>query len=181
MAVAEGAIHSLEAPKQFWNVLGKCSGALTDSSGVLPENDIAAGMITAAAEQLSNLISFLNYHHHQNQQRNMASNYTQPPPAYPSTNKLAAVPPEEEATQPLLHPQAGPSAGFGGYYDQPLVGDVPDDFKVNIGTIRGAHVPDTMLCSMARRSPTALWRLGMHSCARSIPSYVSIVPSRSKS
>ncbi|KIP11563.1 hypothetical protein PHLGIDRAFT_33284 [Phlebiopsis gigantea 11061_1 CR5-6] len=60
----------------------------------------------------------------------MAANYTQPPPAYGSTNKLVDVPSEEEeAQQPLLHAQAGPSAGFGGYHDQPLVGDVPDDFK----------------------------------------------------
>lgn len=60
----------------------------------------------------------------------MATNYTQPPPAYGNTPKYTDVPPEEEAQQPLLHPQAGPSAGLGGYYDQPLVGDVPDDFKV---------------------------------------------------
>ena len=59
----------------------------------------------------------------------MATNYTQPPPSYPSNNKLASVAPDEEAHQPLL-PQAGPSAGMGGYYDEPLAGDVPDDFKV---------------------------------------------------
>lgn len=36
---------------------------------------------------------------------------------------------EAELQAPLL-PRAGPSAGFGGYHDQPLAGDVPDDFKV---------------------------------------------------
>ena len=61
----------------------------------------------------------------------MANNYTQPPPSYPSNNKLSSVAPDEEAQQPLLSSHAGPSAGFGGYYDEPLAGDVPDDFKVN--------------------------------------------------
>lgn len=61
----------------------------------------------------------------------MASNYTAPPPSYPGpTNKLSSVAPDEEASQPLLPPRAGPSAGSGAFYDQPEDGDVPDDFKV---------------------------------------------------
>ena len=62
----------------------------------------------------------------------MASNYTVPPPSYTGPqNKLSSVPPEQEAAQPLLGGSAaGPSSGFGGYYDQPEAGDVPDDFKV---------------------------------------------------
>lgn len=59
----------------------------------------------------------------------MASNYTQPPPSYSGQNKMASNDEEAELQAPLL-PRAGPSAGFGGYHDQPLAGDVPDDFKV---------------------------------------------------
>lgn len=65
----------------------------------------------------------------------MATNYTQPPPSYSGpTNKPSSVPSDEEAGQPLLgSPRAGTSSGA--YYDQPLAGDVPDDFKVRF---RGA-------------------------------------------
>ncbi|EKM54192.1 uncharacterized protein PHACADRAFT_257866 [Phanerochaete carnosa HHB-10118-sp] len=59
----------------------------------------------------------------------MASNYPVPPPSYSNNKDLTSVSSDEEAQQPLLRPQAGPSAGMGGYYDQPLAGDVPDDFK----------------------------------------------------
>ncbi|KAI0339853.1 UPF0005-domain-containing protein [Trametopsis cervina] len=54
----------------------------------------------------------------------MASNYTQPPPSYTGPSNKARA--DEEAGQPLLSP-AGPSSGA--YYDQPLAGDIPDDFK----------------------------------------------------
>jgi protein lifeguard len=54
----------------------------------------------------------------------MASNYSQPPPSYTGPKNNARV--NEEDMQPLLSP-AGPSSGA--YYDQPLAGDVPDDFK----------------------------------------------------
>ena len=69
----------------------------------------------------------------------MASNYTAPPPSYPGPqNKLSSVPPDQEASQPLLGDTAGASSstnafarGLGAYYDQPEEGDVPDDFKVS--------------------------------------------------
>lgn len=98
-----------------------------------------------------NCISLRYDHHlppnkHTRKLHDMASNYTQPPPAYPSNNKLASVAPDEEASQPLLHPQAGPSAGLGGYYDEPMVGDVPDDFKVS-GVLSKVDVPDAWLAS----------------------------------
>ncbi|KAJ3555011.1 hypothetical protein NM688_g2807 [Phlebia brevispora] len=65
--------------------------------------------------------------HHPHEKHIMASNYTVPPPSYSGpTNKLSSVPPEEEASQPLLSPRAGSSSAI---YDQPQVGDVPDDFK----------------------------------------------------
>ncbi|KAI0355608.1 UPF0005-domain-containing protein [Trametes cingulata] len=56
--------------------------------------------------------------------------YANPPPPYPgNVGKLSSVPPEDEAAQPLLgSPVAGTSAA-GGIYDQPALGDVPDDFK----------------------------------------------------
>ncbi|CAL1706670.1 unnamed protein product [Somion occarium] len=58
------------------------------------------------------------------------STYPTSPPSYqtagPNT-RLGAVPPDEEAGRPLLHPAAGPSAG--GYFDEPRPGDLPDDFK----------------------------------------------------
>ncbi|KAI0072506.1 UPF0005-domain-containing protein [Panus rudis PR-1116 ss-1] len=54
------------------------------------------------------------------------NNYPQPPPSYQATsNKNNGVLADAEATQPLL--RAGPSAGA--FYDQPLAGDLPDDFK----------------------------------------------------
>ncbi|KZT66348.1 UPF0005-domain-containing protein [Daedalea quercina L-15889] len=55
--------------------------------------------------------------------------YTAPPPAYNTGPKLSKVPGDEEATQPLLSPTAGPSSGPGGIYDQPGFDDIPDDFK----------------------------------------------------
>lgn len=55
--------------------------------------------------------------------------YTAPPPAYTGP-KLSKVPADDEATQPLLSPTAGPSSGPGGIYDQPGFDDIPDDFKV---------------------------------------------------
>ena len=55
--------------------------------------------------------------------------YTAPPPAYTGP-KLSKVPDDEDATQPLLSPTAGPSSGAGGIYDQPGFNDIPDDFKV---------------------------------------------------
>lgn len=63
----------------------------------------------------------------------MTTNYPTAPPSYTGpTNKISTATPDEEAAQPLLNSRAGPSAGFGGYYDQPDAGDVPDDFKVCI-------------------------------------------------
>ncbi|PSR78760.1 hypothetical protein PHLCEN_2v7295 [Hermanssonia centrifuga] len=60
----------------------------------------------------------------------MTTNYPTAPPSYTGpTNKISTATPDEEAAQPLLNSRAGPSAGFGGYYDQPDAGDVPDDFK----------------------------------------------------
>ncbi|OCH87039.1 UPF0005-domain-containing protein [Obba rivulosa] len=57
--------------------------------------------------------------------------YPQAPPPYQGVpSKLAAVPPEDDAAQPLLgSPRAGPSTGRGGIYDEPALDDVPDDFK----------------------------------------------------
>ncbi|EPQ57002.1 UPF0005-domain-containing protein [Gloeophyllum trabeum ATCC 11539] len=52
----------------------------------------------------------------------MSTSYTAPPPAY--APKLGHVAPDEEAAQPLLGSPRG-----GAIYDQPLAGDVPDDFK----------------------------------------------------
>lgn len=57
----------------------------------------------------------------------MASNYPQPPPLY--SGPKTTIPADEEAGQPLLSPRAGSSSGA--YYDQPLAGDIPDDFKVS--------------------------------------------------
>ena len=59
------------------------------------------------------------------------SNYSQPPPSYsPSKPSYGSA---EDYREPLLggrqSPQPGPSAG--GIYNQPRVGDVPDDFKVS--------------------------------------------------
>ncbi|KZT21406.1 UPF0005-domain-containing protein [Neolentinus lepideus HHB14362 ss-1] len=55
----------------------------------------------------------------------MSTSYTAPPPAY--APKAGQVAPDEEAAQPLL---GSPSYAAGGaIYDQPLAGDVPDDFK----------------------------------------------------
>jgi len=51
------------------------------------------------------------------------SNYPVPPPSYaPAPKNYHAA----DSREPLL---PGPSSG-GGIYDQPDVGDLPDDFKV---------------------------------------------------
>ena len=62
----------------------------------------------------------------------MATNYTQPPPLYTGPKSNTNGHAQDEAEQPLLStlsPGAGPSSGA--YYDQPEVGDIPDDFKVS--------------------------------------------------
>ena len=55
------------------------------------------------------------------------SNYTSAPPSYQAVSPSKARDPE--AAQPLFSPRAGPSGGA--YFDQPEVGDLPDDFKVS--------------------------------------------------
>ncbi|CCL98655.1 uncharacterized protein FIBRA_00657 [Fibroporia radiculosa] len=57
------------------------------------------------------------------------SNYTAAPPPYrDDSRKLSTIPSENGASEPLLgSPRAGTSAG--GIYDQPELGDIPDDFK----------------------------------------------------
>ncbi|GLB37412.1 putative inhibitor of apoptosis-promoting Bax1 [Lyophyllum shimeji] len=52
--------------------------------------------------------------------------YPVPPPSYGTTSKPAHVD-DTEAREPLL--AASGSARTGGIYDQPVAGDVPDDFK----------------------------------------------------
>lgn len=100
-------------------------------SGVLSRYDIAAGM-SSLAPAVQSPIPSLSSRLPQLRQNRMATNYTQPPPEYGSAPKYSDEPAEEEAQQPLLRPQAGPSAGLTGYYDQPEAGDVPDDFKASL-------------------------------------------------
>ena len=63
--------------------------------------------------------------------RSAMSNYPQPPPSYSPTKPAYGS--TEDNREPLLggrfSPQPGPSTG--GIYNQPRLGDVPDDFKVS--------------------------------------------------
>ncbi|TFK53648.1 hypothetical protein OE88DRAFT_1266689 [Heliocybe sulcata] len=63
----------------------------------------------------------------------MSTSYTAPPPAYAPKN-ASHVAPDEEAAQPLL---GSPGRAI---YDQPLAGDVPDDFKY--GTTVSESAPE---------------------------------------
>ncbi|KAF7793967.1 hypothetical protein EIP86_005091 [Pleurotus ostreatoroseus] len=85
----------------------------------------------------------------------MASNYTVPPPSYSGpTNKLSSVPPEEEATQPLLSPRVGPSSAI---YDQPEHGDVPDDFKYGTTVSECApEIRNAFLSKLCANSPDVI-------------------------
>ena len=66
--------------------------------------------------------------------RSAMSNYPQPPPSYSPTKPAYGS--TEDNREPLLggrfSPEPGPSAG--GIYNQPRLGDVPDDFKVSCRT-----------------------------------------------
>lgn len=102
------------------------------------------------------------------------STYPTSPPSYqtagPNT-RLGAVPPDEEAGRPLLHPAAGPSAG--GYFDEPRPGDLPDDFKV-LGS--SAYLNSNLtrhFISTGHALLTALQKSGMRSFAKCTLSSVS--------
>jgi len=53
------------------------------------------------------------------------SNYSVPPPSYGTTNGRRD---ERDSQDPLLAQSS--TGGFGGFYDQPAPGELPDDFKV---------------------------------------------------
>ncbi|KAI0755911.1 hypothetical protein BC629DRAFT_1553351 [Irpex lacteus] len=82
--------------------------------------------------------------------RTMATNYTQPPPSYTGPKNNSG---RDEAEQPLLSPAPGPSSGA--YYDQPELGDIPDDFKYGTSVydsapeIRNAFVRKLATCIVA--------------------------------
>ena len=99
--------------------------------------------------------------------------HANPPPPYPgNVGKLSAVPPEDEAAQPLLgSPVAGTSAA-GGIYNQPALGDVPDDFKVFLALALTDGMRTYTLVSMELLCPSASFPSGMPSCARCIASFV---------
>lgn len=57
--------------------------------------------------------------------------YSNPPPPYSApAGKLSGLPRDEEAAQPLLGSPVAGTSSAGGIYNQPELGDVPDDFKV---------------------------------------------------
>ncbi|KAI8972233.1 UPF0005-domain-containing protein [Trametes punicea] len=120
--------------------------------------------------------------------------YANPPPPYPgNAGKLSAVPPEDEAAQPLLGgPSAGPSAA-GGIYDQPALGDVPDDFKYGTTvsecalSIRNAFVrkvysilfcqivATTIVAGLISRSPDTISWIVTHSWAFYVPLFGTLI------
>ncbi|OBZ70867.1 Bax inhibitor 1 [Grifola frondosa] len=125
---------------------------------------------------------------------NVPSNYTTAPPPYQgSPGKLSAVPPEDDAAQPLLgSPRAGPSAGAA-IYDQPALGDVPDDFKYGTSVsessleIRSAFVrkvysilfcqilSTTIVAGVISQSPNAVFWVQTHTWAFYVPLFGTLV------
>ncbi|KAI0675156.1 UPF0005-domain-containing protein [Trametes maxima] len=117
--------------------------------------------------------------------------YANPPPPYPG--KLSSVPPEDEASQPLLgSPVAGTSAA-GGIYDQPPLGDIPDDFKYGTTvseceiSIRNAFVrkvysilfcqilATTIVAGFVSRSPETVFWVQTHTWAFYVPLFGTLV------
>ncbi|CDO75649.1 hypothetical protein BN946_scf184941.g2 [Trametes cinnabarina] len=105
--------------------------------------------------------------------------YVNPPPPYPG--KLSAVPPEDEAAQPLLGaPIAGPSVA-GGIYDQPALGDVPDDFKYGTSvsecaiSIRNAFVRKVYSILFCQISPDAIFYIITHPWAFYVPLFGTLI------
>ncbi|KAI0661317.1 UPF0005-domain-containing protein [Cubamyces menziesii] len=119
--------------------------------------------------------------------------YSNPPPPYPGhAGKLSAVPPEDEAAQPLLgSPIAGSSSA--GIYNQPAPGDVPDDFKYGTSVsecalaIRNAFVrkvysilfcqivATTIVAGTISRSPDAIFWVQTHSWSFYVPLFGTLI------
>ncbi|KAI0769764.1 UPF0005-domain-containing protein [Trametes elegans] len=120
--------------------------------------------------------------------------HANPPPPYPgNVGKLSAVPPEDEAAQPLLgSPVAGTSAA-GGIYNQPALGDVPDDFKYGTSvsecelSIRNAFVrkvysilfcqilATTIVAGFLSRSTEAIFWVQTHTWSFYLPLFGTLI------
>ena len=102
------------------------------------------------------------------------ADYNAPPPPYPG-RPGKAVPPDydEEASRPLLSPQSAGRSGAGGIYDQPNLGEIPDDFLVSLAAQSFFLVCLNRAGSMGPLLQSALCEFATSLFARFIPSYVS--------